>query len=89
MYILRAILPPASGGTKANSPAARFKNQNPKQGRLKMIKRWLNRLAEAWNNFTPSSKADRRHWYLVNKIAVLEEKVRAMENAAYRASRNS
>ena len=54
-----------------------------------MIKRLINRVAQAWNNFTSSTKADRRHWYRVNKIAVLEEKVRAMEEAAYRASRGS
>lgn len=54
-----------------------------------MIKRWFNKMVEALTVITPSAKADRRHWYLVDKVAELEEKVKALENAAYRASRNS
>lgn len=52
-----------------------------------MIKRWFNKMVEALIAITPSAKADRRHWYLVDKIAELEVKVGELENAAYRASK--
>lgn len=56
-----------------------------------MIKRWFNKIVEALTAITPSAKAkaDLRHWYLVDKIAELEVKVGELENAAYRASKNS
>lgn len=52
-----------------------------------MIKHWFKKMWDSLADTLPPTRADRRHWYLVNKIAVLEEKVRAMEEAAERASK--
>ncbi|SFW67485.1 MULTISPECIES: hypothetical protein [Desulfovibrio] len=52
-----------------------------------MIKRLINKVAQAWNNFTSSGKADRRYWHLVDRIAELEEKVWALKGDVERASK--